>query len=199
LETPLNPTATTEAGAKARLRAEALARRQSVPAEVREAFGRRLAHEGLRLARTKTASVVSVFHPIRGEPDTLPLLSFLFHSGFVTALPVVVGRAAPLKFRAWSPGDPTMRGWQGLIEPCTEAREVEPDLLFVPLAAFDRRGHRIGFGAGHYDRTLAGLRRRGKLFTVGVAFAVCEIALAPNEPHDEALDCIVTDRETIFP
>jgi 5-formyltetrahydrofolate cyclo-ligase len=82
-------------------------------------------------------------------------------------------------------------------EPAPEAGDVEPDMLFIPLSAFDRRGHRIGYGAGHYDRTLAGLRARGPILAVGVAYSVCEVEAVPNEPHDQRLDYILTESELI--
>ena len=75
---------------------------------------------------------------------------------------------------------------------------VDPDLLFVPLACFDRRGHRIGYGAGYYDRSLAWLRAAKRIHAVGVAYGVCEVAAAPYEAHDQSLDAIVTEHETIF-
>ena len=140
---------------------------------------------------------VSAFHPIRGEPDTLALLAALAAAGFATSLPVTVSRAAPLKFRRWRPGDPTIRGELNIPEPAPGAAEVEPDLLFTPLAAFDRRGHRIGFGAGHYDRTLARLRAKGPLHAVGVAYSVSEVEAAPDEAHDERLDFILTEKDLI--
>jgi 5-formyltetrahydrofolate cyclo-ligase len=167
--------------------------------EARQAFSERLAEEGLSLARLWRPHVTSAFHPIRGEPDTLPLLAALAAAGFATALPITVSRSSPLRFRLWKPGDPTVPGELNIPEPLAEAPEVEPELLFTPLAAFDRRGHRIGFGAGHYDRTLARLRAKGPVHAIGVAFSVSEIDHAPNEPHDEPLDGIVTEREFILP
>ena len=133
------------------------------------------------------------------EPDTLPLIAALALDGFSTALPVTLSRAAPLRFRLWKPGDALIRGQMNIAEPPPEATEVEPDLLFAPLAAFDRSGHRIGYGAGHYDRAIAVLRGRKPVHAVGVAFATSEVEAIPSEPHDEALDAILTETETIFP
>jgi 5-formyltetrahydrofolate cyclo-ligase len=83
-------------------------------------------------------------------------------------------------------------------EPSDEAPVAEPDLLFVPLACFDRRGHRIGYGAGFYDRTLANLRATKPVHAIGVAYGICEVAAVPYESHDQTLDAIVTERETIL-
>jgi len=137
------------------------------------------------------------FYPIDDEPDALALVAALGAAGFATALPVTVPSGAPLIFRRWSVGDPTVVGALDIREPRAEAAAVEPDLLFVPLAAFDRRCHRIGYGAGHYDRTLKRLRAAGPIRAVGVAYSACEIAAVPDEAHDEPLDFILTEREWI--
>jgi 5-formyltetrahydrofolate cyclo-ligase len=184
---------------KAALRKDALARRKNLPPEAREAFTRRLTQEGLRLAALWRPAVVSSFHTIRDEPDALPLLAALAAAGFATALPVVAGRGQPLTFRLWRPGDPTAAGAMGIPEPVLTAEAIEPDLLFVPLACFDRRGHRIGYGAGHYDRSLERLRAMKPIHAVGVAYGVCEVGVVPYEAHDQILDAIVTEQETFFP
>ena len=188
----------TDADSKPLLRQKALARRKALPSETRSRLTERLIQEGLRLARLWTPSVVSAFHPIREEPDALALLGALADDGFVTALPVVVGRGAHLTFRLWRPGDPTALGGMGIPEPIETVPAVDPDLLFVPLACFDRRGHRIGYGAGYYDRSLKRLRAAKKVHAVGVAYEVCEVAAVPYEAHDQRLDAIVTEQETIF-
>jgi len=187
-----------DADPKAALRREALARRRALLPEARAAFSRRLAAEGLRLARLWRPRAVSAFHAFRDEPDTLPLLTALAAEGFATALPVVIGKGAPLVFRLWRPGDPTRPGAMSIAEPLEAAPAVEPDLLFVPLACFDRRGHRIGYGAGYYDRTLAGLRAIKSVHAVGVAYGVCEVAAVPYEAHDQSLDAVVTEQETVL-
>ena len=152
----------------------------------------------MRLARLWRPQIVSAFHPLRDEPDTLPLLTALAAEGFATALPVVVGRGSPLTFRLWRPGEPTRAGAMSIREPLEEAPVVDPDLLFVPLACFDRRGHRIGYGAGFYDRTLARLRAMKPIHAAGVAYGVCEVAAVPYETHDQSLDAVVTEQETIL-
>ncbi len=180
------------------MRRAALARREAIGSQASAAFSRRLAEEGLRLARRWRPWIVSAFHPLRGEPDTLPLLTALAADGFATALPAVVGRGSPLVFRLWRPGDPSRGGAMSIREPLEEAPAVDPDLLFAPLACFDRRGHRIGYGAGYYDRTLARLRAMKPIHAVGVAYGVCEVDAVPYESHDQSLDAIVTEQETIL-
>jgi 5-formyltetrahydrofolate cyclo-ligase len=192
------PLTSTNADPKTALRREALARRGAIEPAARAAFSRRLAEEGLRLARLWRPRIVSAFHPMRDEPDTLPLLTALAADGFATALPAVVGRGSPLAFRLWRPGEPTRRGAMSIREPLEEAPAVDPDLLFTPLACFDRRGHRVGYGAGYYDRTLARLRAMKPVHAAGVAYGVCEIAAVPYETHDQSLDAVVTEQETIL-
>ena len=187
----------TAADLKKRLRREALERRAALPHDLRGLFSRRLVEQGLALAERFEASIVSAFYPIRNEPDTLALLEALAFEGVSTALPVIVSRTAPLQFRRWRPGEPTIPGDMNIPEPPASAETVEPDLLFVPLAAFDRRGHRIGFGAGYYDRTLSLLRAKKRVCAVGVAYATSEVETAPDEPHDERLDFILTEQDLI--
>jgi len=188
----------TNADSKAALRRDALARREAIGPAARADFSRRLTQEGLRLAHLWRPETVSAFYPLPGEPDTLPLLTALASEGFATALPVVVRRGSPLVFRLWRPGDPTGAGPMLLREPLEEAPAVDPDLVFTPLACFDRRGHRIGYGAGFYDRTLARLRAMKPVHAVGVAYGVCEVAAAPYEAHDQNLDAVVTEQETLL-
>jgi 5-formyltetrahydrofolate cyclo-ligase len=112
-------------------------------------------------------------------------------------LPVVVGRGHPLLFRAWSFGAPLGAGVWGIREPLPEAPEVAPDVLIVPLAAFDRTGHRIGYGAGYYDLTLHRLREAKLIIAIGLAFAAQEIPSVPATPRDARLDLVLTEREVI--
>ncbi len=188
---------TPDAAVKAQLRRAALSRRAALPATVRAEFSARLTREGVALAARHGSAAVSAFYPIRDEPDTLALLGALAGEGRATALPVTGARGTPLLFRRWRPSDPTSPGQMQIPEPRRDAPELEPDLLFVPLAAFDRRGHRIGYGAGHYDCTLARLKARKAIVAVGVAYSVCEIEAVPDEPHDIPLDYILTEAELI--
>src|SRR5258708_1325215 len=115
-------------------------------------------------------TVVSGFSPLKSEISPLPLLRRLAGAGGSLALPVVLGRGQPLVMRAWSFGAPLVSGVWGIREPPTDAPELNPDILIVALLAFDRRGHRIGYGAGYYDMTIARLRAMKPLTAIGVAF-----------------------------
>jgi 5-formyltetrahydrofolate cyclo-ligase len=182
---------------KAELRAAALARRDFESDATARAFAERMAVEGLRLAQRLEPETVSAYHAIRNEPSTLPLLEALARHGFRTALPVTGKRNAPLRFRLWRPGEPTSEGKMAICEPLPEAPEALPDLLFVPLAAFDRTGNRIGYGAGFYDLTLAMLRALKPACAVGIAYASQALPEVPHEAHDERLDYILTETELI--
>ncbi len=188
---------TAPAAVKADLRRAALARRRTLGMAARTKFSARLAVEGLRLARRSAARAVSAFHSFPDEPDAEPLLAALAEAGFMTLLPITPARGAPLVFRLWRPGDPTRQGRMNIPEPLPSAPAHDPDLLFVPLACFDRRGHRIGFGAGYYDVTLRALRAKGRAIAVGVGYSVAECPALPNEPHDERLDYVLTESELI--
>ena len=186
---------------KAEVRARALAYRDAVAVDVRQGFAARLAALGPDLVsdhgRARDRLAVALFHPIGSEPDLRPLLAALVAAGVLTALPVTPAPGLPLSFRAWRPGHPTVAGPFGLREPGPEAAALDPDVLFVPLAAFDRRGARIGYGKGYYDRTLAILRSRKPVRAIGVAYAVQEVASIAAEPHDQPLDLVVTERATL--
>ena len=140
--------------------------------------------------------VVSGFHPYLSEISTLPLLAKLAGEGWITALPVVVGKELPLLFRRWAPGDAMVSGLWDIQIPADTAPEVEPDVLLVPMLAFDRKGYRLGYGGGFYDRTLAKLRAVKLVTAIGVAYAGQEIEAVPHDSHDQPLDWIMTERET---
>jgi 5-formyltetrahydrofolate cyclo-ligase len=182
---------------KSVLRRQALDRRRDVDPATRAALSARLAAVGLAWAERWRPRIVAAFSSIRDEPYTGPLLAGLQAHGFATALPAAAARSTPLVFRLWRTGEPLIRGPLGAPEPTEAAAAVDPDLLFVPLSAFDRRGHRLGYGAGHYDRALKLLRAGGPIRAVGVAYAASEVDRIPDEPQDERLDFILTEREWI--
>ncbi len=181
---------------KATLRATALANRDALSGEYRAAAALTLALRGLPIAITP-GTVVAGYAPIRSEIDPAPLMQKLAAQGAQLALPVISARDLPLKFRAWSTGDTLQRGPLGILEPSLEAAEVIPDILLVPLAAFDRSGHRIGYGAGYYDRTLAPLRATKNITALGLAFAAQEIPVVAASAHDARLDLVLTEDDTI--
>lgn len=139
---------------------------------------------------------VAFYWPIRTEIDPRPAMALAASRGPV-CLPVTHGRG-PLTFRSWIPGMGLARDDFGTEYPAN-GPDIRPETLVVPLLAFDRRGHRLGYGAGHYDRTLEGLRRDGPIMAIGFAYAAQEIPHCPDEPTDQPLDLIVTERDVVYP
>jgi 5-formyltetrahydrofolate cyclo-ligase len=181
---------------KARLRREALARRDALPPDLRQRAAESVAARSLPV-EVPPGIMVSGFSPIGSEINPLALMRHLAEGGARLALPVVMGRGRPLVFRAWAWGEPLGKGQWGIREPRPDAPEVEPDILLVPLAAFDRVGHRIGYGAGYYDLTLMALRAAKPVVAVGLAYAAQEIATVPATARDARLDLVLTEREVI--
>jgi 5-formyltetrahydrofolate cyclo-ligase len=179
---------------KADLRATALAARDALSDAHRAAAALAIAARGLPFA-IAPGTIVSGYSPIRSEIDPVPLMRVLAAKGARLALPAVMARGKSLAFRAWSAGDRLMLGPLGILEPSPAAAEVIPDIMLVPLAAFDRAGHRIGYGAGHYDYTLAHLRKMKPIAAIGVGFAAQEIEAVPALPHDVALDYVLTETQ----
>ena len=142
-------------------------------------------------------SIVAGYASIRDEPDVLPLLTRLVTQGHCCALPAVVSRAAPLEFRRWRPGEALEAAEFGVPTPAPGADVMNPDVLLVPLVGFDRRGRRIGYGGGFYDRTLEALRGRRAVVTVGIAFSDQEVDEVPAGDHDQPLDWVITEREAM--
>ena len=178
--------------ARATLRRQALRRRQQL-AEMAEA-GERLAAHGLALLRAMPGAVVSGYVPVRGEIDVMPLLHALHAAGHALALPVVAAREAPLVFRRWRPGMALEKGAFGIPVPPATAPEVRPEVVLVPLVAFDAQGHRLGYGGGYYDRTLAALRAQGRVLAVGCAHAGQEVPHIPALDTDQRLDLVLTEQ-----
>lgn len=139
---------------------------------------------------------VAFYWPMRTEIDPRPAMEVLACTAVVT-LPVTHGYG-PLTFRAWTPETVLTKDDFGTEFP-QEGPEILPKTLVVPMLAFDRRGHRLGYGAGHYDRTLAALRDHGPVTAIGFAYAAQEVDRLPDEPTDQPLDMIVTEAETIIP
>ena len=155
-----------------------------------------LAERGLPFAREARHQIISGFFPYKSEISLLPLLTRLHGEGWVTAMPVVIGEGLPLVFRAWAPGEPTVPGIWDIPMPLVTAEEVLPDVLLMPMLAFDRRGWRLGYGGGFYDRTLEKLRKLKQVTAIGVAYAAQEMAEVPRGPHDQPLDWIMTEKAT---
>jgi 5-formyltetrahydrofolate cyclo-ligase len=181
---------------KAELRVSAQAQRDALSAEERKAAAEAIAARAFPLEITPGV-IVSGFMPLASEINPLPLMQKLADAGAQLALPVIAARGKPLIMRAWQFEAALDRGQWGIREPRRDAAEVEPDIVLVPLLAFDREGHRIGYGAGYYDVTIRRLRRLKAIIAVGVAFAAQEVPKIPTTERDARLDLVLTEREVI--
>lgn len=183
--------------AKADLRAAALARRAAAYAAHGAEPGRRLAAHGVDFLGQRAPLLVSGFAAIRDEIDPAPLLDWLHREGFSLALPVMEGRGRPLVMRAFTPGDEMRQVQWGIREPLPDKPEVFPDIVLVPLLAFDAKGYRLGYGGGFYDRTLEKLRAGKPVVAIGVAYAVQEVDSVLHDHHDQLLNYVMTEKELI--
>jgi 5-formyltetrahydrofolate cyclo-ligase len=177
--------------AKVTLRRAMLARRKAAhQASAQDAARAVSAHvlDALELRGKKIAG----YWPLGEEIDPRPALEAAARAGAVTALPVVAGQGQVLIFRAWTPGDVLDPGPFGTMHPNARAALVCPEALLVPLIAFDLTGNRLGYGAGYYDRTIAGLRAGGGVTAVGLAYEVQRVDAVPADAHDQPLDAVIT-------
>jgi len=179
---------------KAEVRNTVFARRDAMPAVERQAAAQTIAARPFPLP-VGPGVIASGFSPIRTEINPLPLLRRLADAGARLALPVIAGKGRPLIMRAYAFGDPLEARTWGIREPRDDAPEVEPDILIVPLAAFDRRGNRIGHGAGYYDMTINRLRALKPVTAVGIAYATQEVPEVPVTERDARLDLVLTERD----
>lgn len=153
----------------------------------------------LPVSRFSRFSIVAAYCAQGSEMDPGPILAAILELNprAKACLPVAVDKKSALVFRLWRPGEPLIPDAFGILSPPATSPEALPNLVITPLLAFDRHGGRLGQGAGHYDRTLAKLRRQRPVFVLGVAFAEQELPQVPMDRHDERLDAIVTETEYI--
>jgi len=177
---------------KQRARAAALKRRAAAHAGDPEA-GRRLADHFPDCRWPKLHSVVAGYYAVRSEIDPAPLMETFWCEQARLALPCVTAPDAPLEFRAWAPGDALETGAYSIACPQPRAPVLTPDLVLVPLLAFDHMGRRLGYGGGYYDRTIAALRAAGDVQVVGLAYSAQRLTRVPSAAHDMRLDWIVTE------
>ncbi|MFB2593282.1 5-formyltetrahydrofolate cyclo-ligase [Paracoccus sp. p4-l81] len=143
-------------------------------------------------------AVLAGYMPMRSEIDPLPAMAAHHGAGGTVGVPVILARATPLVFHRWTPDAAMIPGTFGAQVPQAGV-PVQPQVLIVPLLAFDARGFRLGYGGGFYDRTLAGLRARGPVTAIGFAWGAQQVDQVPTEPTDEVLDLIVTEAGIIRP
>jgi len=141
--------------------------------------------------------IVAGYWPMDSEMDVRPALVALDRLGVLMTLPEVVAAQRPLRFRAWRANEPLIEGPHGTFHPLNDAPLMRPDVVLVPMLAFDRRGYRVGWGGGYYDRTLEMLRKVGACTAIGVAYSAQEVDAVPIDSHDQPLDWIITETQAI--
>lgn len=182
---------------KARLRRQLLELRAAFHADRGPPASKAACARALDAVPVPRSAAVSGYVAIGSELDPRPLLQALAVRGHDVLLPRVVGSAEPLAFHVGDARLPLRRGPLGLREPDPASPRRNPEVLFVPLLAFDRHGFRLGYGKGYYDKTLAFLRARGSILAIGLAFAMQEVPRVPVHGGDRRLDGIVTETEFI--
>ena len=178
---------------KAGLRAGRLAVRDGLSIAERADKSAAIQRHGLAGLDVPVGATVSGYYPIRSEANIMPLMAALAEKGARLCLPAVLDRET-IVFRAYDPAEPLVDAGWGTMGPRPDAPLVDPDIILMPLSAFDGQGNRIGYGAGHYDRAIDRMRKRGlSPRLVGVAFACQEVAAVPADPHDVPVAAILTE------
>lgn len=178
---------------KRELRSQSRQRRDLLSADARTSARDAVARNSLEEILRLSPRVVSGYSAIGCELELGPLLQALSRHGVTISLPVVIGKGQPLVFRTVETTTRLASATWGILEPDAAALEVSPDLLLVPLLAFDRKGRRLGYGGGFYDRTLSRLRRSGPVVALGAAYAMQEVEDVPVTPEDETMDGVITE------
>jgi 5-formyltetrahydrofolate cyclo-ligase len=139
-------------------------------------------------------AIVAGYMAVRDEADPITVMKALEERGHPLALPCIEAPGRALIFRRWKIGDPLKANAFGIGEPYESSECVTPSVVLVPFLAFDREGHRLGYGGGYYDRTLAALKENGHVLAVGFGFAGQEVPALPRHSHDHGLDLVVTEQ-----
>lgn len=171
----------------------ALARRDAIDPVKRIEMGIAACGHGAAAMEIEPGEIVSGFLPIRSEIDPRPLLDILQSRGARLCLPAIID-GTTIIFRELVRGQPLTNTGFGTVGPGPDAKILDPEILIMPLAAFDCLGNRIGYGAGHYDRAIARLEAKGIAPTcVGIAFAIQEVDQVPAMPYDKKMDAVITE------
>ena len=142
---------------------------------------------------------VAAYLPVHGEISPLKLMEKLAATGCTTALPVTPKIGDRLLFRSWKTGEPLQTGAYGIGVPLSQAAEVIPEIMLVPLLAFDKRGHRLGYGGGFYDATIKQYRNANPAFhAIGLAFTSQQTDNLPIHDGDQVLDAVITEQGVAF-
>lgn len=180
------------------IRHEALLHRDRI--DPREESAEDACENFLNSIKPEPGQTIALYWPKGREFDTIPLLHELLTRGLTCALPVIEKGSRILKFAAWKEGDPLAEGPFGVMQPVVDEKTVwiDPDIFVIPYLAFDRHGHRLGYGGGYYDATLKHYREKKKILSVGYGYGQQAVLFnLPTEGHDEKLDWIITPQKVM--
>ncbi len=176
--------------AKASLRERMQGMRMAISAQTRAQAAEAAAREGLGFLLPSAGAIIAGYYAVRDEFDCLPLLHMLSEKGFTLALPRIMPKRQ-LLFLAWQPGDEMATGPLDIPYPAN-GQPVDPDVLIVPLLAFDARGIRLGYGGGYYDRAITRLRAMKPITAIGIGFDEQRLEAVPAAEYDARLDWVLT-------
>lgn len=177
---------------KGELRKTMMAQREAIAPEARKAAAKAVAEHGLPAGIMTGPAIVSSYWAIGAELDPGRLERRLKAEGYTICLPAIQGRTEPMKFHTWAKGEPLRERKWGIMEPLPAAPAVDPDIMLVPMLAFDALGWRLGYGGGYYDRTIAALRTRKNVVLVGFAYDEQRVDAVPHLDYDQRLDFVLT-------
>lgn len=183
---------------KQSIRRQQMERRAGLSKRARKEAAREAARLFISTVPLEPVDIIAGYWPVSNEIDVSILLEMLQEQGYICALPVIQGLGRPLAFRRYEKGAPLQPHPRfGMMEPYPAAPLVVPTVVIAPLVAFDKDGNRLGFGGGFYDRTLEDLSRSHVVFTAGMAYSFQQVAMIPSLPHDQKMDCVITDRGVV--
>lgn len=189
---------------KKRLRKKLATLRNAIGAEERAGFNEALSHitldfinQSLALQTSSVKAIIGGYYPIGSECNDRAVMAALARQGHTVALPAVKAGQKRLDFRIWNLDDDLIKDDFSIPAPGKDAETVLPDVFLVPLLGFDRKGYRLGYGKGYYDRTLGFIKSQKSILTVGLAFAIQEVDVVPFDKFDIPLDYILTPVELI--
>lgn len=181
---------------KQTLRDLAYAQRMALPSEERAQKALAIRDNFLKSVYLPRGATISAYIPFNAEVDPLPILDVLIERGYATLMPYTAPNQTLITFRSWTRGTPLQRTIYGIMEPVPDDDAPHiPDVIIMPLLAFDGKGHRLGYGAGYFDQTLSYLKTKTKFRTIGVAFQMQYYENVPVELHDYPLDMCVTEEK----
>jgi len=180
---------------KLNLRKKFFELRKNISSEYALFASKKIANKAEDIVKIFKPQVIAGFYPFKHEVNTLPLMSKLFSLGFELCMPITPINNKPLKFKKWHPKLALQKGRFGILEPPKTSRNIQPDLLLVPLLAYDKFGNRLGYGGGFYDRTLKELLTINKHTTsIGLAFESQKCNKLPKNNFDVPLNSLLNEK-----